>query len=174
MIVAVDAHYAADQTAIAVAGIHAWTDAVCAIEATTSWDSPAAAYEPGAFYKRELPAIMRGLALLGRVQPRVVIVDSYVMLAPGRPGLGRILHDALDGVPVMGVAKKPFKGTDAVAIPVTRGQSTTPLFVTTAGMDTQVAAAHLRAMHGPYRMPTVLKRVDRLARDTAAGARPPS
>jgi deoxyribonuclease V len=39
-----------------------------------------------------------------------------------------------------------------------------PLHVTALGLDAADAAARVAAMHGPYRLPTLLKRADQLAR----------
>ncbi|MCL2714231.1 MAG: hypothetical protein FWD68_06490 [Alphaproteobacteria bacterium] len=94
----------------------------------------------------------------------VIVVDGYVWLAKDRPGLGAHLYNRLAGrVPVVGVAKTAFRGNDC-AIQVTRGFSTHPLYVTSIGIDPAVAAASVAAMAGPHRLPTILKRVDQLAR----------
>jgi deoxyribonuclease V len=142
-----------------------------------AWDAPAprrelavrvdgvAPYEPGSFYKRELPCLLAVLAAAG--EPLAcAVVDGYVRLdRDGRPGLGARLHEALGGAtPVVGVAKKRF-GDGAFAERVLRGGSATPLWVTAAGLSDAEAAAHVRAMHGPYRVPTLLTRADRLCRD---------
>jgi len=50
-------------------------------------------------------------------------------------------------------------------IPVVRGVSRRPLFVTTAGINAEEAAKGVQAMHGPYRIPTLLKLVDSAAHD---------
>jgi deoxyribonuclease V len=50
-------------------------------------------------------------------------------------------------------------------VPIVRGISRQPLFVTTIGTDVAAAAAAVLGMHGAHRIPTLLKRVDRLARD---------
>ena len=47
---------------------------------------------------------------------------------------------------------------------MTRGESATPLFITAAGIAAETAAAHVVAMHGPFRIPTLIKRADTLAR----------
>ena len=73
-------------------------------------------------------------------------------------------------VAVVGVAKTRFAGA-ADAVAVCRGGSRSPLFVTAVGVDVQEAAQKVAAMHGPYRLPTLLKRVDQLAR-TATDAQP--
>lgn len=121
-----------------------------------------AAYEPGAFYKRELPCIRAVLALAPCLS--LLVVDGYTTLDPqGRAGLGA--YAARDfGIPVIGVAKTPFR-TATHAVEVVRGNSIRPLHVTAAGgiSDTE-AATVVAAMKGPYRIPTALKRVDNLAR----------
>jgi deoxyribonuclease V len=47
---------------------------------------------------------------------------------------------------------------------VLRGGSARPLYVTAAGLSADEAARRVRDMHGPYRIPTLLKRVDQLCR----------
>jgi len=126
-----------------------------------------APYEPGSFYLRELPCLLRVLSRLN-VRPDAIIIDGYVWLGPeNSPGLGAHLHEALNGkTPVIVVAKSPFKGAPN-AQRVLRGNSTRPLYVTSAGMAPAEAGKKIAAMHGPYRIPTLLKRVDQLCR--AAG-----
>jgi deoxyribonuclease V len=88
-------------------------------------------YRPGEFYLRELPplrAVLDGLSGLG-----LLVVDGYADLDPGgRPGLGARAY-AEFGIPVIGVAKSRFR-TATHAVPVVRGSSARPLFVTAAGM----------------------------------------
>ncbi len=160
----VDVDYRADHAVAACVLATAWTSPSPADLCVARIDA-VAPYEPGAFYKRELPCV---LAVLGAVRAPLaaVVVDGYVWLDDAaRPGLGAHLHRALGGaIPVVGVAKKPF-GERCAAIPVLRGTSAVPLWVTAAGMDPSEAAAQLRAMHGAHRMPTLLTRVDRLCRD---------
>ena len=125
-----------------------------------------APYVPGEFYRRELPCLWPVvLAARARNPIDVVIVDGFVDLGPDRPGLGRHLHEHLraEGIraAVVGVAKNPFRG--AMAAAVLRGDSELPLWVTAAGLSVEAAEAGVRAMHGPYRLPTLLRRVDQLA-----------
>ncbi|MGO8927059.1 MAG: endonuclease V [Limisphaerales bacterium] len=120
-------------------------------------------YEPGQFFRRELPCL---LAVLRELPPvAVIVVDGYVWLdGVSVAGLGAHLYQALAGkVAVIGVAKTRFAGAGA-AVEVVRGRSTRPLFITAVGMSAQRAAEHVRSMHGPDRIPTLLKRVDSLAR----------
>jgi deoxyribonuclease V len=121
---------------------------------------PPADYTPGKFYQRELPYLLRVLA---GVAAEAVIIDGNVWLTDHAPGLGARLHDAI-GVPVVGVAKNPFRGAPAIA--VVRGHSAKPLHVTAVGIAAELAADHVRAMHGEFRIPTLLKRADSLARGT--------
>lgn len=123
-------------------------------------------YVPGQLYRRELPCLLAVLEHVS-VPLEAIVVDGYVYLDDqGRPGLGAHLHEALDrDTPVVGVAKNFFRGH--AAIEVQRGQSTRPLYVTAAGMSPQAAAEGVARMHGGYRLPTLLKRVDRLCRDAA-------
>jgi deoxyribonuclease V len=131
-----------------------------------------APYEPGEFYRRELPYLLQVLARIDHPDELgIVIVDGFVWLGPERPGLGARLHEALEGrVAVVGVAKTGFHG--APAQEVQRGASKKPLFVTAVGLEPQLAAAGVLSMHGEHRIPTLLKQVDRIARglERAAGA----
>lgn len=121
-------------------------------------------YQPGEFYRRELPCIQVVLAKLDQ-PPTYIVVDGYVWLdGNGRPGLGAHLYEALDRkIPVIGVAKNPFKETDH-ATELRRGESDRPLYITAVGLTIAQAVLNINAMHGPHRLPTILKRVDQLSR----------
>ena len=160
MWIATDVHYESGRSVVGAVGFLRWTDTQ-GMEWTRVYPGAAAAYEPGQFYKRELPLL---LATLNDLPPASgVIVDGYVWLGPDRKGLGAYLHEAID-LPVIGVAKRPFHGADGVAEPVLRGTSANPLWVTAAGMRVSEAVDAIRRMHGAHRLPTLLKRVDRLCR----------
>jgi deoxyribonuclease V len=78
------------------------------------------------------------------------------------------VHDHFQrAIPVIGVAKTAFHGSDFAAR-VLRGASRNPLFVTARGVPVNDAARWVEAMHGPHRVPTLLARVDRLARGLVA------
>lgn len=160
-IAALDVDYRPDAAVTACVTFEAWSDEHV-LESYTVTSAAAADYAPGEFYARELPCL---LAALGRLEaaPGLVIVDGHVWLGPERPGLGAHLHRALGGaVPVVGVAKNPFRG--APAREVLRGGSRRPLYVTAVGVDADEAAAQVAAMHGPHRVPTLLRLVDQLCR----------
>lgn len=164
MILATDVHYHADY-ALAAGVLFATWEACTAVQELAVRVAAVADYEPGHFYKRELPCL---LALLHHLEalPQVIIVDGYVHLgSEQRPGLGWHLYQALDGrVPIVGIAKSRFHDTPPGAA-VVRGRSQNPLFVTAMGMSEAVAKQNVRLMCGPYRTPTLLKRVDGLSRE---------
>jgi deoxyribonuclease V len=91
------------------------------------------------------------------------VIDGYVWLGEDRPGLGAHLYEALDRcVPIIGVAKTRFRC--AASAEVYRGGSRRSLFVSAAGLGAHLAAGCIERMHGPYRLPTLLRRVDQLCR----------
>jgi deoxyribonuclease V len=100
----------------------------------------------------------------------LLVVDGYTDLDPdGRPGLGAHAH-AEFGVPVIGVAKTAFR-TATHAVPVLRGSSARPLYVTAAGMSRADAADLVWRMAGRHRIPDALRRADALARNGTAADR---
>jgi len=164
MLLCLDVHYGDRGATATCVGFAKWTDAESVFEFVVRSSATVEPYEPGQFYKRELPHLLAALDRVPRgTDVAAVVVDAHVWLAPGKPGLGAHLYEALErSVPVVGVAKSEFHGSHA--IPVVRGSSRHPLFVTAAGMDPKRAARLVREMHGPYRLPTLLKRADSLAR----------
>lgn len=168
MIAALDAAYRGETGLAAAILFETWADSEPARIVTA--EAQAGAYEPGAFYKRELPVLLAATAAIG-APPSALVIDGYVWLADGAPGLGGHLFAALgETVPVIGAAKTRFRGDDWSA-PVTRGRSMRPLYVTAAGMEMGQAAALIAGMHGGARIPTLIARADREARALAAAAR---
>jgi deoxyribonuclease V len=163
MLLALDVHYRHDHAITAALAFADWgADVPAATYISRLIGVPD--YEPGAFYKRELPCL---LGLLGeyRLQPTHLVIDGYVDLdEAGRPGLGRHLYDALGRkVAVIGVAKTSFAGiADRCAI--YRSASARPLYVTCAGVELAWAQAQILSMHGAHRIPTLLKMVDQQCR----------
>lgn len=165
---------AADRARAAAVVFEAWRSAAPSLERVRPHRglSP---YVPGAFYERELPCLLPLVEELLRERGvGIVIVDGYVELGAS-PGLGRRLAERLAAVglapAVVGVAKTPFRGAAGGAREVLRGGSARPLFVTARGLDPEVAAAGVAAMHGEHRIPTLLRRVDHLARGRPDGRR---
>lgn len=174
-IAVLDAAYADDASAVAAVFAASWTAAEPS-EVITAPGPAAPPYESGAFYKRELPLLLAVLAR--RSAPlSAIVIDGHVWLdGAGAPGLGARLHAALGGsAPVVGIAKAALlraAGTEDLGfapIAVTRGQSSRPLFVSAVGMAREAAAAHVRAMHGDSRLPTLVKAADKAARRALPG-----
>ena len=121
-------------------------------------------YEPGNFYRRELPGLMRVLEPV-RNQLETIVIDGYVWLgSENRSGLGAHLYEAFGRkIPVIGVAKSAFRSGGNAKL-VWRGGSRRPLYVSSVGTHLTVAAKHIESMRGPHRIPTLLKIVDALCR----------
>jgi len=137
-----------------------WSDAAGCSEHTVELAIPEP-YTPGEFYRRELPCL---LAVLERIEDAVAaaVIDGYVHLG-SKPGLGQHFYEATQHrFPVVGVAKRAFRG--APAIEVLRGRSRKPLYASAAGIESELAARCIRQMHGQHRIPTLLRRVDQLAK----------
>lgn len=178
MLVCLDVDYratAAGERAVAAAVVV--TDPrsdVAAHEITVAVDH-IAAYVPGAFFERELPcllAVLDAVVVVLGTAAFTIVVDAHVWLGD-HPGLGQRLYQAWRSrhvdkgsadVVVGGVGKTAWHDTSAHRA-VVRGEAKA-LWVSSAGLDVDVAAALIESMHGPYRLPTLLKRVDRLCRDT--------
>lgn len=98
--------------------------------------------------------------------PELVVMDGLVHLDVSEtPGPLARVHAALGGgVPVVGVSRAAFKAGPAPSHEVEREDEAPPVLVTAAGLDLGAAKARVRAMHGRKRVPTLLKRVARLAK----------
>jgi deoxyinosine 3'endonuclease (endonuclease V) len=170
MILALDVVYTGDAQGYAVALAFTEWEAAMPAATYTATVSPIAAYEPGAFYKRELPCLLAVLAQIDIGQVSCVVVDGYVTLGTEqRPGLGQHLYQTLGGrMPVVGVAKTRFAGVAPQVVPVLRGQSQNPLYITSVGLPVGEAARLVASMHGEYRFPTLLKLLDDLTKSKPA------
>ncbi|HEX6870421.1 MAG TPA: endonuclease V [Micromonosporaceae bacterium] len=158
---AVDVHYPPSGGACAALVVAADARFAAPLSEHVAWLDRAAPYQPGRFYLREVPAIRAVLADTARLD--LLVVDGYVDLDPhGHPGLGAHVYQHT-GVPVVGVAKTPFR-TATHAVPVRRGEAARPVYVTAIGIGLAPAAAMVEAMSGQYRVPDALRRADALCR----------
>ena len=164
MLLAVDVHYEDRATTVAGVGFATWAASETAVELVLRDETAPEPYEPGMFYKRELPHLVRVVEAVRRHHAvEAVVIDAHVWLDDDKPGLGAYLYEAFErAFSVIGVAKTSYR--DGVAIRIERGQSKSPLFVSAAGIKPDHAAEIVGSMHGPHRLPTLLKRVDQLAR----------
>jgi deoxyribonuclease V len=108
-------------------------------------------YIPGEFYKRELPCIISLLNQIDLKKVEVIIVDGFVYLD--------------DEIPIIGVAKTNFVTIEKYKKPLFRGESKKPLFITAIGIELEDAVRKIETMDGEYRIPTLLKELDRLTKE---------
>lgn len=165
MIAAIDAHYREKFAKFVCITFDDWMD-----EAPKSVHTillpEAGDYVPGEFYKRELPGILEVLKNLDLNELECIVIDGYVFLDEHhKPGLGGHLFEKTGGqIPVIGVAKSYFHQNEKLTVEVLRGKSKKPLFVTSVGMETAVAAEKINTMAGEFRIPALLKELDRLTK----------
>jgi len=159
----VDVHYAESVAIVAGVLFEEW-DSNEVLRTLTVEVSKIEPYEPGAFYKRELPCILELLQHISE-ELDLIIVDGFVKLGSKEAdGLGMHLYRSLEEkVPIIGVAKKPFSGTPK-EYEIYRGESSKPLLVSSVGISLDESKELIEMMHGKNRIPTLLKRVDQICR----------
>jgi len=123
-------------------------------------------YQPGEFFRRELPCIEKVLAKINLNEVEVIVIDGYVFLSnEQKPGLGAHLYYKLDEkIPIIGVAKSLFVGNEKCVEEIFRGESRQPLYVSAIGIDASEAVKLVLQMHGKFRIPTLLRQLDQLTR----------
>ncbi|MDA6069014.1 endonuclease V [Flavobacterium sp. AC] len=124
-------------------------------------------YIPGEFYRRELPCIISLLNQFDLKDIDFIIVDGFVYLDDEmKYGLGGYLYEKLNKeIPIIGVAKTNFASIEKNKRILLRGDSKKPLFVTAIGIDLDDAFEKVESMAGEFRMPTLLKEMDRLTKE---------
>ncbi|MEZ0128697.1 endonuclease V [Flavobacterium sp. LBUM151] len=124
-------------------------------------------YIPGEFYRRELPCIMSLLNQIDLKTVDVIIVDSFVYLDDEKKyGLGGHLYEKLNKeIPIIGVAKTNFASIEKDKIDILRGDSQKPLFITAIGIELDDVVQKVASMAGEFRIPTLLKELDRLTKE---------
>lgn len=165
MIYAFDTYYYDDHANTVCIAFEDWTSEIES-GIFTEKNLISSGYESGAFYKRELPCILSLLKKIDLKEGDIIIVDGYVTLDnDGKIGLGGYLYEALDRkYAIIGIAKNEFASPDSQRRDVLRGESKTPLFLTAKGADVDDILPKVKRMHGAYRIPTLLKKLDQLSR----------
>lgn len=166
MILAFDTHYINNKANTACVFFENWNEeiplnVICEIFTDVS------EYESGSFYKRELPCILSLLKQIDLSKINFIVIDGFVTLDDnGKFGLGGYLYQSLDSkIPIIGVAKTGFHGNTNLVKNLFRGESKKPLYITSIGIDLDVATENIAKMHGIYRIPTLLKLVDQKCRE---------
>lgn len=162
MISAFDVDYKNDSATAARVDFRDWNDSVPSAEYVLDIRE-VEPYESGNFYKRELPCITALIAHYN-LQPEIIVIDGYIWLDENKIGLGGHLYRYFDEqIPVIGVAKTRFR-THSKVRQVLRGNSKSPLYVSADGIELADAAKYIEQMQGEFRVPNLLKKVDRLCR----------
>jgi deoxyribonuclease V len=165
MILALDVYYKGNK-AKAVGLLFEWKDAQ-PIETKFAYLDDIDDYIPGEFYKRELPALLEVIELIDLDTIEAIIIDGYVYIDnENKPGLGARLWQAINQhVPVIGVAKTSFATNKSTVVEVFRSDSKNPLYVSAVGMAVAVAGDLIKNMPGDFRMPQILKLLDKETRE---------
>ncbi len=121
-------------------------------------------YQPGQFYRRELRCIDEILRQTDISQLEMIIIDGYADFGTDELSLGAYVYRKYQ-LPVIGIAKNPFKKCLRNDTEVLRGDSRKPLFVTCQGMKNEKAKDIVRNMAGLYRLPELVRIADHSARD---------
>lgn len=186
--IAIDTYYYSNTEAKTVGVIFEnWEDSK-PLEIVEAWSHEFGPYIPGEFYKRELPCMLDLLSKIPDLSDYdAIIIDGFAHLPityEGQipDGLGMRLERALerngiinrstqygiDHVGIIGVAKSRYEAADQDngISKVYRGNAKTPLYVDTTwfGYSSNSAAECIKSMHGPYRIPTLLKILDTLTK----------
>ena len=186
--IAIDTYYYSDTEAKTVGVIFEnWNDSK-PLEVKEVWSHEFGPYIPGEFYKRELPCMMDLLQTIPDLKDfDAIVIDglAHLPMVGDRKepeGLGIHLEEELikrgiidrttnygiNHVGIIGVAKSRFDAADednGIA-KLYRGTAKTPLYIDTTwfGYSSFSAAECIKAMHGPYRIPTLLKLVDTITK----------
>lgn len=134
------------------------------------------AYIPGQFYKREMPCLIElwnSLSEYDKSNIDTIIVDGFYDIWNGSKGLGHHFKDWLTAngynKEVVGIAKNPCRETNKFTLPVYRTEESktskcrSALWVNGSKMENDYQSKVL-SMHGKYRIPTLIKAVDKLSR----------
>ena len=165
MILAFDTYYETDYAHTVCLQFKKWSDK----EPEDIWQermSFTSDYVSGELYKRELPCILSLLSTIDFNELEAIVIDGFVFLDDdGKLGLGAHLYEALEErIPIIGVAKSNFATIYTLKRTLFRGDSYRPLFITSVGIDIDTATENIRNMDGAFRIPTLLKLLDRITK----------
>lgn len=168
MILAFDVYYYENKAKSVAIQFEKWTDSL-ENAVFIEYIEPIAAYEPGLFYKRELPCMMKILEKIDLDTIEIIVIDGYVFLDDaGKWGLGAYLYEAIgQKIPVIGVAKTNFANNILNVRKVLRGESKNPLYISAIAIDLEKAANWVQNMFGEFRIPKLLKDLDKITKEIA-------
>lgn len=165
MILAIDVYYF-EKMAKTVGVLFDWNDEIpkhVIVDKKDGVDD----YIPGEFYKRELPCIESLLKKIDLSTIDAIIVDGYIYIDNSlKYGLGGYLWELLDKkIPIIGVAKNSFYNNKSTVVPLFRGLSKKPLYISSVGYNLQDAVDKILTMKGEFRIPTILKTLDTFTKE---------
>lgn len=164
MILAIDVHYKSGY-AKCVGVLFKWNDDSYSKKIEVNVKD-FADYEPGQFYKRELPCLLEVIEQCNLNEIEIIVVDGHVYTSEDCFGLGGHLFNKLDKqIPVIGVAKNGFSKNKNRVQELLRGESKKPLFISSIGIELSRAVNYIKNMSGTYRMPTILSQLDTITKE---------
>ncbi len=122
-------------------------------------------YESGNFYKRELPCLLSALNQLElKFEFELIYIDANVWLGENKKGLGVYLYNQLNRkTPIIGISKTKYNNSILIK-EIIRGNSENPLYISSIGIDLEIAAKMVKEMHGNFRLPNMIKLADSFSR----------
>lgn len=165
MILALDVHYR-EKEAKAVGILFNWEDTEPK-EIIVEYINEVEEYIPGEFYKRELPCLLKIIEKVNLKDLEAIIIDGYIYVDNKRKlGLGGMLWENLDKqIPIIGIAKTSFYSNKETVQEIFRGESKNALYISTINYDIEIAIEKINKMSGSYRIPTLLKELDRITKE---------
>jgi deoxyinosine 3'endonuclease (endonuclease V) len=169
VIIAIDTFYESDEKAFTVGVLfNSWQDKVPSSIISVTSENNFGPYIPGQFYKRELPCILDLLKNLDLSKLDFIVLDGFLRLKDSNgnvhDGLGLHLKKKLNmpQLKLIGVAKSLYCKCDEISVKLYRNKEVTkPLFIQGEGISNQLAANLIYSMDGNYRLPTLLKILDK-------------
>lgn len=161
MILALDVHYKDDGSAKSVGILINWNDdqpKEILIEYINETDE----YIPGEFYKRELPCLLKIIERVNLADLKGIVIDGYIYINNEKGfGLGGHLWQTLNKqIPIIGVAKNFYHSNAKTVQQICRGESKKPLYISSVGIDLELASNLIEQMTGEFRIPDLLKQLD--------------
>lgn len=95
----------------------------------------------------------------------LIALDGFASFDSPHVSLGEHLYKLLESrTPVIGIAKSFNRLAIGKAQKLFRGESNSPVYITAMGLDVEMASEYVRLLHGPFRIPSVIKDTDQLSK----------
>ncbi|MCX2431031.1 endonuclease V [Pedobacter sp. GR22-10] len=166
MVLTLDVHYKDDASAKSVGILFNWND-VQPKEILIEYVRETEEYIPGEFYRRELPCLLKIIEKVNINDLEAIVIDGYVYIDNDkRFGLGGHLWQALNKqIPIIGVAKSFYYGNTETVKQIYRGKSKKSLYISSIGLELDIASHFIIHMPGEFRIPDLLKQLDTITKE---------